>query len=182
MRVSDLDADNLDDDQRRVYDAIVTGPRATVPAPLRIWLHSAELADRAQSLGAFCRYGTTLPPRLSELAILTVAAYWRANYEWQVHAPIAASEGLSPAIIEAIRIGEAPQFADAEAEVVHAYAAQLLNERAVSEAVSDRAKAVLGERAVVELVGVLGYYTLISMTIVGFDVDPLDGELPFPPA
>ena len=75
----------LDADQRRVYYAIVAGPRGQVQGPLKVWLQSAQLADRAQALGAFCRFGTSLPPRLSELAIITMGAHWRAGFEWFAH-------------------------------------------------------------------------------------------------
>jgi 4-carboxymuconolactone decarboxylase len=74
-RVPDLDPEKLSPEQRKVYDAIVAGPRGRVVGPLRVWLQSPELADRAQALGAFCRFGTSLPPRLSELAILVTAAH-----------------------------------------------------------------------------------------------------------
>ncbi|WP_108663369.1 carboxymuconolactone decarboxylase family protein [Acuticoccus kandeliae] len=180
MRVSDLDPERLDADQQRVYDAIAAGPRATVPAPLRIWLHSPHLAEHAQSLGAFCRYGTTLPPHLSELAILVMGAHWRANYEWQVHAPIAEASGVAPEIVEAIRAGVRPKIADLKAAAVYEFSQELLSRRAVSEATMALAKRELGERGVVELVGILGYYTLISMTIVAFEVPPIPGDVPFP--
>src|ERR1700758_4790678 len=92
----------LDADQRRVHDAIVAGPRGQVQGPLRVWLQSAQLADRAQALGAVCRFGTSLPPRLSELAILITGAFWRAGFEWHVHAPIAVKAGLDAGAVEAI--------------------------------------------------------------------------------
>src|ERR671926_1015872 len=109
-RLPDIVVENLTPEQRRVYDAIKSGPRGVVQGPLRVWLNSAELADRAQALGAFCRYGTVLEPRLSELAIITTGAYWKAGFEWAVHAPIALEAGLDPKVVEAIRKGEPPHF------------------------------------------------------------------------
>ena len=103
----------LDADQRRVYDAIVAGPRGQVQGPLKVWLQSAQLADRAQALGAFCRFGTSLPPRLSELAIITMGAHWRAGFEWFAHAPLAIKAGVDPAAVEAIRTSKPPKFAQA---------------------------------------------------------------------
>jgi len=90
-----LDVGSMSEEQRRVYDAIAAGPRGVVRGPLAVWLQSPGLAQRAQDLGAFCRYGSSLPPRLSELAILVTGAHWRAGYEWCVHAPIARSAGLA---------------------------------------------------------------------------------------
>ena len=80
-------ADSLSEDQRRVYDAILSGPRGTVPALFMAFMHNAELADRVQALGALLRYDTSLEPRLSELAILAVARHWSCQYEWHWHAP-----------------------------------------------------------------------------------------------
>src|SRR5262249_60721151 len=95
-RVDDLNLEALSAEQRRVYDAIVAGPRGAVQGPLRVWLQSAALADRAQALGAFCRFGTTLPPRLTELAILVTGAHWRARFVWETPAPLTPNTRLTP--------------------------------------------------------------------------------------
>jgi 4-carboxymuconolactone decarboxylase len=102
-RIPDLVVEKLNAEQRQVYDAILSGPRGIVEGPLRVWVTSPGLANHAQALGAFCRYNTSLPPRLSELAILVTGSYWRAGFEWAVHAPIAIKAGIAPAIAEAIR-------------------------------------------------------------------------------
>jgi 4-carboxymuconolactone decarboxylase len=139
------------------------------------------LADRAQALGAFCRYGTVLAPRLSELAIITTGAYWRAGFEWAVHAPIALKAGLDAAAVEAIRTGGQPNFTRADEAAVHAFAHELLHERRVSDGTYRGAEQELGRRALVDLVGILGYYGLISMTIVAFEVPVPEGAPePFP--
>jgi 4-carboxymuconolactone decarboxylase len=178
-RVPDIDPERLDPDQRRAYDAIVAGPRGAVQGPLRVWLHSAELADRAQALGAFCRFGTSLPPRLSELAILVTGAFWRAPFEWHAHAPLAIEAGLDTAAVEAIRVGGNPRFAREDEAAVYAFASELTRKRRVSDETYRRAVELLGTKAVIEMVGILGYYTLISMTIVAFDV-PLPTGAPDP--
>jgi 4-carboxymuconolactone decarboxylase len=170
-----LDLAQLAPAQQTVYDAITSGPRGAVRGPLAVWLTSPELADKAQNLGAFCRYGTSLSPRLSELAILVTGAHWQAGYEWFAHAPIGIAAGLSPAAVEAIRKGEAPTGLADDEQLVYAFARELWQHRRVSDATYQATRAKLGEQAVVELVGVLGYYTLISMTIVTFDVPLPDG-------
>jgi 4-carboxymuconolactone decarboxylase len=182
-RISDFAEGEITPEQHQVYEAILAGPRGTVEGPLRIWLHSPGLAERAQELGAFCRYGTSLPRVLSELAILVTGAHWRAGFEWHVHAPIAIQAGLSPDSVEAIRRGETPAFSgDAEA-VVYAFTRELLETRRVSAAAYSAAREHLGERGVVELVGILGYYALISMTIIAFEVPvPGGAAAPFDPA
>jgi 4-carboxymuconolactone decarboxylase len=174
-RLPDLVLENLTPEQRRVHDAILSGPRGVVQGPLKVWLNSPELADRAQALGAFCRYGTVLPPRLSELAIITTGAYWKAGFEWAVHAPIALKTGLDPAAVEAIRTGGRPDFARPDEAAVHAFAHELLHDRKVSAETYRKAERELGGRALVDLVGILGYYGLISMTIVAFEVPVPEG-------
>jgi 4-carboxymuconolactone decarboxylase len=174
-RTPELVYAELDADQRRVYDAIVAGPRGQVQGPLKVWLQSADLADRAQALGAFCRFGTSLPPRLSELAIITMGAHWRAGFEWFAHAPLAIKAGVDPAAVEAIRTGKPPKFAQADEAAVYAFAHELLTTRGVSDATYAEALARLGKKGVVELTGILGYYGLISMTIKAFEVPLPDG-------
>jgi 4-carboxymuconolactone decarboxylase len=173
-RVHDLDLSKLGPEQRRVHDEIAAGPRGAVKGPLRVWLESATLADKAQALGAFCRFGTSLPPRLSELAILVTGAFWQARFEWHAHAPIALQAGLDADAIEAIRTGRTPQLTRQDEAAVYAFAQELTQTRRVSDLTYARAQQLLGLTAVVELVGILGYYTLISMTINAF-------EVPLPP-
>src|ERR1700739_3784961 len=153
-----------------VYAELDADPRVQGRGPLKVWLQSAELAERAQALGAFCRFGSSLPPRLSELAIIVTGAFWRAPFEWHAHAPLAIKAGIDPAAVEAIRTGRMPQFAREDEAAVYAFASELTQQRRVSDPTYHRAVDLLGTRAVVELVGILGYYTLISMTIVAFEV------------
>jgi 4-carboxymuconolactone decarboxylase len=169
-RIQDIAPDELDAEQKRVCDAIVSGPRGVVQGPLRVWLHSPQLADRAQALGAFCRYGTGLEQRLSELAILVTGAYWKAGFEWHVHAPIAVEAGLDPLVVEALRRGEPPRFSHADEAAVYTFARELLTSRCVSNETYAQVERALGPRNIVELVGILGYYALISMTIVAFEL------------
>ena len=180
-RLPDIDPRRLDPAQRRVHDEILSGPRGIVEGPLRVWVNNPGLADRAQAFGAYCRYGTSLPPRLSELAIIITGAHWRAGFEWAVHGPIALEAGLDPEAVEAIRTGGAPRFAHADEAAVHAFASELLTERRVSDATYHSALAAIGQAGLIDLVGVLGYYGLISMTIRAFEVPLPEGIAdPFP--
>jgi 4-carboxymuconolactone decarboxylase len=181
-RVPKLDVAALSVEQRRVYDAIAAGPRGRVEGPLQVWLQSAGLADRAQALGAFCRFHTSLPPRLSELAILVTGAFWQARFEWYAHAPLAIAAGLDAAMVEAIRVGKTPQFSKPDEIAVYHFARELTQNRQVADATYQQAVATLGLPAVVELVGILGYYTLVSMTLNAFEV-PLPATVadPFRP-
>ena len=182
-RLPDIDPARLDPEQRRVHDEILSGPRGIVEGPLRVWVNNPGLADRAQALGAYCRYGTSLPQRLSELAIIVTGAHWQAGFEWAVHGPIALKAGLDPEAVEAIRTGRTPRFARADEAAVHAFSAELLRDRKVSDAIYRAALTELGQTGVIDLVGVLGYYGLISMTIQAFEVPlPAGAPDPFPPA
>ncbi len=161
--------------QKEVYDAIASPPRGRVRGPLAVWLARPELADRAQSFGRYCRYDTSLPSELSELAILVTARHWSAEFEWQAHKPIALAAGLPPAAVDAIRDRQRPEWANPAQAVVHDFASELLERHQVSDEVWDRAVKLLGRDSVVDLAGVLGYYGLVAMTLRAFEVPPLEG-------
>ena len=161
--------------QRTVHDRIAAGPRGKVVGPLRVWLHSPVLADRAQALGQFARYDSALPPRLSELAILVTARLWSSGFEWSHHAPIALEAGLTGDAVAAIGRGACPAFERADERAVFDFAVALHRDRRVDDAVYERAREALGNAGIVDLVGICGYYTLISMTINAFEVPDGDG-------
>jgi 4-carboxymuconolactone decarboxylase len=174
-RLPDLTPGSMTAEQQQAYDAIKASPRGVVQGPLLAWLQSPALADRAQALGAFCRYHTSLPPRLSELAIITTGAFWKAGFEWHVHAPIAIAAGLDPAPVEALRLGQTPNFDKPDEHAVWQFAHHLLHDHAVPDTVYRTVESLLGATATVDLVGVLGYYGLISMTIKAFNVPVPEG-------
>jgi 4-carboxymuconolactone decarboxylase len=176
MRLRDLTPDEMSEAQRQVAQNATAGKRGHVPAPLRAWLHSPVMGDRAQSLGEFIRYDTSLGPYLSELAILVTARFWTAHYEWYAHKKMGLAAGISPAIVDAIAARKVPDLPDDKARLVYDYASTLHRDRTVSPAMHDRAVALLGEHGVVELVGALGYYTLVSMTLNAFDIGLPEGE------
>lgn len=179
-RLTPLHEDDMGADQRRVLAEILSGPRGNLDGPFLAWIHSPALADHAQRLGAFCRYGTGLPLRLTELAILTTAAWWRSQAEWQIHEPIARSAGLSDAIIEALKQHQRPVFESGEEQCIYDIGQALFEKRRVNDELYASAIGLFGETAVVELIGVYGYYTLVAMTLNTFEVrrDPA-APLPF---
>lgn len=179
-RLPPLDPEALSPEQRRVYEAILAGPRGRIEGPLAAWLASPGLADPAQALGAYLRFRSSLPAVLRELAILTVAAHYRAEYEWWAHSRIAREVGLDGAIIEAIRTGAAPAFADADQAFVHRIARTLLNEHRLNDADFAEARARLGLEGLVDLIGLVGYYGLVSLTLNVFEVETPDGSRAFP--
>jgi 4-carboxymuconolactone decarboxylase len=177
-RYQDTDPATLAPAQRRIWDEIAAGPRGRVPPPLQIWLKNPALAEHAQRLGAFARYGTSLPARLSELAILMTARQWTAQYEWYHHEVFARAAGLDPALIAAIAERRMPTFAQEDERVVHDFCSVFYRTHRVDEATYARATALLGETGVVELVAIMGYYAFISMTLNVFEVPVPPGTAP----
>ena len=177
-RLTPPDPARLSADQKRVHDAILAGPRGVVQGPLAVWLHRPGLADRAQALGQYCRYDSSLEKRLSELAILTTARIWGAEFEWWAHETPALEAGLAAATIEAIRTNGHVALDDPEEQVVHDVAITLNRTRRLDDALYARAIDVLGEGRLIDLIGVLGYYSFISMTINAFEVGLPPGSVP----
>ena len=176
MRVRDLKPEDMSDAQRRVAEEAAAGKRGRVPAPLRAWLHSPEFGARAQRLGEFLRYDTSLGPYLSELAILVTARHWTAQYEWYAHKREGLKAGIDPAVIADIAARRRPRLDDPKAVAVYDYAKTLHETRTIPAALHGQALAALGEQGLVELVGLLGYYTLVAMTLNGFDIGLPEGE------
>ena len=177
-RLSDLKREEMSAEQGRIHDEITNGPRGVVQGPLKVWLHSPSLADRAQKLGQFVRFDSSLEPRLTELAIMVTGRYWTAQFEWHVHRGFALKAGLSEAVINALRDRQTPTFERRDEQVVYDFAMALHQHKKVSDSVYKAAVDELSEVTVVDLVGVLGYYTLISMTINAFEVPLPDGVEP----
>ena len=174
-RFTPPDPDTLDEAQRRVYEATRAGRRGTVPANVLAWLASPELAQRGQQLGAFLRYDTLLGPRLSELAILVVARRWAAHYEWAMHAVEAAKAGVAAEVIAEIGAGRPPDLTGPDEQVVVDVASELVTGGRLADATFARAETTLGRQGLVELVGLVGYYTLVAMTLNAFEVPAPEG-------
>lgn len=170
--------ENMTEDQRRVYDAVVSGPRGVVVGPLRAALHRPELADKWQQFGEILRYRTSLPPRLSELAVIVTARHWTSQLEWQQHAPAALKGGLGKDIVEAIRDGRRPVFTKEDEEAVYDYARQLQEKKSIDENTYQRALGIVGVLGVVELTALIGYYTMVAMTLLAHEVPLPAGAAP----
>jgi 4-carboxymuconolactone decarboxylase len=162
-------------EQRRVHDAIVAGPRGTVIGPLRAVIHNPGLAERWSALGEVLRFGTSLPKRLNELAIIVTGRRWTSQIEWWVHARAAAEAGLPEAAIEAIRLGEAPVFAEPDDALVYEFTRHLQETGRVPLGTYRAAEARWGAVGVVELTAVVGYYTMVSMTLNAHEIPLPDG-------
>lgn len=167
-------------EQRAVYDDIVTGPRARLVGPLRAALHNPALADRWQKMGALLRFGTSIAPRHSELAILVTARRWNSQLEWYVHAAAAQVAGLPRAVIDAMLVATPPTFDDASDAAVYEYARQLLQHGGVDEPAYQAVLETFGEAGTVELTAIIGYYSMVAMTLNAHHI-PLPDEGAAPP-
>lgn len=164
-RLPAFDLEHATPQQRALLEDILSGPRGSLNGPFVSWIHSPELGQLAQRLGAYCRYETGLPVRLSELAILATAREWLSQAEWHIHLPIAVDAGLSAVVAEQIRLGQAPVFEQEDERVIWCFATELYGNRRVTEVTYARAVALFGLRRVVNLIGLLGYYALVAMTL-----------------
>ncbi|WGJ90026.1 carboxymuconolactone decarboxylase family protein [Achromobacter mucicolens] len=171
--------DTMTDDQKRVYEKIVSGPRGRLVGPLRAALHSPELAERWQALGALLRFGTSLAPRVSELAIVVTARRWNSQIEWHIHAQAARAAGISDAALDAIRARETPVFDNPDDAVVYEFARQIQETGQVEPDLYAQAVASWDAVGVVELTAVIGYYTMVSMTLNAHEI-PMPDDAPPP--
>ncbi len=171
--------DTMTDDQKRVYEKIVSGPRGRLVGPLRAALHSPELAERWQALGALLRFGTSLAPRVSELAIVVTARRWNSQIEWHIHAQAARAAGISDAVLDAIQARETPVFDNPDDAVVYEFARQIQETGQVDPGLYAQAVARWDAVGVVELTAVIGYYTMVSMTLNAHEI-PMPDDAPPP--
>jgi 4-carboxymuconolactone decarboxylase len=155
----------MTDEQSSVYQKIISGPRGKIQGPLRAALHNANLADKWQELGALLRYGTSLPANLSEIAILITGRACNSPFEWYAHRLEAEKIGVKPQIIDAILKGTYPEAMNAEETAVYDYASELTKTKSVSDATYNQALKLLGVKTVVELTALVGYYTMVAMTL-----------------
>jgi 4-carboxymuconolactone decarboxylase len=182
-RVPVLTEAELTPDQRALLDSIRSGPRGgsvNIRGPFAVFLHAPTFGELTQKLGGHCRFQTGVEQRLSELAILCTAKIWRAQYEWYAHVPQAERAGVRPATIRDIHAGRLPKSAPADERAIYEFIQELYKTRRVSDRTYKRVNAILGDTATVELIGILGYYALISMILNVFRMSPPEGEpLPF---
>lgn len=174
--------ETLNAEQRAVYDRIASGPRAGVRGPFLALLHQPALADAWQQLGEVLRYRTSFPPRLSELAILVTARHMDCQYEWVAHEPHAAKGGLAAAAIAAIKAGRRPDLGAADERAVYDFAVELNERHAVTPETYQRALDQFGTVGVVELTALVGYYTMVALTLNGHELPlPAGTAPPLPP-
>ena len=176
-RFPPLSDDQMTEEQRAVVDAIQSGPRgAGLRGPFNALLRSPGLCDLVQRVGAYVRFGSSIPAPLNELAICMAGRKWGAQYEFYAHRRLAIDAGLNPSILDAIALGRRPADISGDEAIVYEFVTDLLSTGEVSDrryaATLDR----FGERGIMDLVGAVGYYSLVSMVLNVAQVPLPDGE------
>ena len=177
MRLKLLSPGEMSAEQKETYDEAISGKRGAPPAPMMAWLNSPEMARHATRLGAVLRFDTMFPAKLSEIAILVTARHWTSHYEWYAHKRLALKGGMDPKIIDDIRDRRTPTFDDPKGRMIYDVAKSLHEGHGLSQALYDEAVKILSERGVVEVIGLCGYYTMVSMTLNTFQFELPAGEV-----
>jgi len=178
VRFKELGESELSAEQKVVYRKIADGPRGGVRGPFNVLLRCPQLADRAQQLGEYIRFGSTLDQRVMEFAIIITARHWTSQYEWYAHCRLALAAGLDPRIADELAQGRRPQGMKQDEAVAYDFCTELQRTHKVSDATYAAAVKQFGEPGVVDLMAASGYYTMVAM-ILNVNETPLpDGVAP----
>jgi 4-carboxymuconolactone decarboxylase len=180
QRFKPLSQHDMSLDQQRVAQAIASGPRGGLRGPFHALLRSPDLADRVRHLGDYVRFESIVPAKLRELAILVVARFWSAHYEWNAHRKHAATAGLDPSVADAIELGTRPLKLSDDEALVYDFVTELLRDKDVSETTFAAAEARFGERMLIELIGTAGYYGFVSLVLNAARTPVAEGGKPLP--
>jgi len=164
-RFAPLTYQSMTPPQKKMFESLISGERRGAAGPFNVLLRSPEMGDLAQQFGASMRFHSSMPPKLNELAIIITARHWTSHYEWYAHRRAAANAGLNESIIQAIAAGKRPTGMAADEETVYNFCTELLTTKQVSDKTFETTKARFGERGVVDLIGVTGYYQFVSMLL-----------------
>ena len=178
-RFKPLTWEQLTPEQKTMVNDLLAGTRTSLNGPFNALLRSPEMGNAAQKLGGYVRFRTSLPRRLNEMAILLTAKWWSAQYEWYAHKTLALDAGLNAAVIDDIQAGRHPTGMQADERVIYDFSTELREHRRVSDATFRAAVDLLGEKGVMDLVAVMGYYDLVSI-VLNVDRYPLPEGAPPP--
>ena len=175
-RMPPLATASMTDAQRAAAAELAAGPRGGVKGPFIALLRSPELMQRLQKVGEYLRFGSSLAPRISELLMLVVSRHWTQQFEWSVHVPLALRAGVSTDTVSAIADGRRPAAMAADEALAYDFAGEVLCNRGVSDATYAAAVAKFGERGLIDMLGVLGYFTTVSMVLNVAHVPAPEGQ------
>jgi len=180
VRFAPLRAEELNPAQKAWADAITAPPRNAkfTNPPYRAYIRNPDLAPRLTAMTDYLRWNTSLPPRLSEMAILITARQWTAQYEWFAHYPLAIKGGLDPRIPSAIAQGKRPDNMKDDEAALYDLAMALYRDKKVSDPVYKAALEKFGERGIMDIIGIMGYYDITSMTLITMQAGPPNDSVP----
>lgn len=165
-RFKPLKYDEMTAAQKTMLESLLSGERrGNAGGPFNVLLRSPEIGDLVQKVGAGVRFHSSLPPRLNELGIIITARFWSAQFEWNAHKRAALAAGISPATVDAIAVGTRPASMQPDEEAIYNFGTELLRTKQVSDATFQAATKIVGERGVVDLMAVMGYYQMVSMLL-----------------
>lgn len=177
-RMPALGADQWDAEQRQLAEEIIKGPRGALLPPFEPLLRSPELMGHAQRMGEYLRYRSSIGQRLSELAILVIARHWRQPVEWAIHGPIAEQQGIARRTIQGIRDNQMPDDLPGDERLVWQFCQQLNREQSISDGLWAEATATFGEKGVMDLIGLNGYYSFLAMVMNSARTPPPASDYP----
>ncbi len=175
-RFERLTVDQLSPAQRPIAERAITGPRQKIGSPVNAWLRSPGVADPVARLGEYVRFESSTPERLKELVILVVARHWTAQYPWSVHYQQAQDAGISKATADRIWAGERPTDMKPDEKLIYDFCKTLLDGGAIDDATYAKMLGEHGEAGIIDLIGLMGYYSTLSMTLVVDRCPPREGS------
>ena len=180
-RLTTLTLNSLSPEQRVIAERVVSGPRGKIGPPMNAWLHSPGVANPIEQLGEHVRFKSDIASNLSELIILVAARHFTAQYPWARHIPRALKAGLTMDAIAAIGAGRKPAGLTPDQETVYAFSYDLLNGHGVSDATFATMLTRYGEAGIIDYIGLIGYYAMLSMALVVDRYPPPPGQAPLIP-
>ena len=176
-RFVEPDPSKMGPEQRRVYD-MVLGKRGKLPGPFRIWLANPEFSEIAETFGRRVRFGSGLSRRVVELATIIACRNAKAQYAWHSHRNAAREVGIDEAVIGAIRDGKKPVIEDETEAAVYAFCHEVLEKKSVSDETFHRVDSLIGRPALIDLMGLIGFYGVVAITLNAFNIPPAGGAEP----
>lgn len=164
-RFKPLKWEEMTPEQKAMIEHLISGERGTTTGPFNVLLRSPEMGDLAQKFGAEMRYHSSIPRKLNEFVILITARHWTAQYEWYAHRRDGLKYGLEAAVIDSLATGKRPGSMNPDEEVLYNFCHELLETGQVSDPAFKAAVDKFGERGVVDIVGTMGYYSMVSMLL-----------------
>lgn len=168
-------------DQKKAAAELASGPRGEVKGPFVALLRSPDFMSRVQKVGEYIRFVCPLDKRINEFAAIIAARHWNQQFEWWAHYRQALEAGLRKEIGDAVREGRRPTAMAEDEEIVYDLLTEVLVNKGASDATYQRAISKLGEKGVIDIIGIAGYYALLAMVMnVARTAVPEGPPLPLP--